>query len=104
MYAVEKKYPTLHIETINTDLDHIHIQIEIPPNITVATVVQKIKIESSVRLKKRFKFIQEMYLDGSIWSVGYFVSTIGLNEEKIKRYIEWQGKKDPGKTIKLGFS
>ena len=104
VYAVAKKYPTLHIETINTDTDHIHIQIEIPPNITVATVVQKIKIESSIRLKKRFKFIKEMYLDGSIWSVGYFVSTVGLNEAMIKRYIEYQGKKDPGKTIKLGFS
>ena len=104
VYTVEKKYPTLYIETVNTDLDHVHIQIEIPPSITVAAVVQKIKIESSIRLKRKFRFIKEMYLDGSIWSVGYFVSTIGLNEEKIKRYIEWQGKKDPGKTIKLGFS
>lgn len=103
-YAVEKKYPILHIETINTDLDHVHIQIEIPPSITVAAVVQKIKIESSIRLKKKFKFIKDMYIDGSIWSVGYFVSTIGLDEAKIKRYIEWQGKKDSGKTIKLGFS
>ena len=104
VYTVTKKFPTLHIETINTDIDHVHIQIEIPPNITVAAVVQKIKIESSIRLKKKFKFIKEMYLDGSIWSVGYFVSTIGLDEARIKRYIEWQGKKDPGKTIKLGFS
>jgi putative transposase len=104
VYTAIRKFPTLHIETINTDIDHIHIQIEIPPNITVAAVVQKIKIESSIRLKKKFKFIKEMYLDGSIWSVGYFVSTIGLDEAKIKRYIEWQGKKDPGKTIKLGFS
>ena len=104
VYTAIKKYPTLHIETINTDIDHVHIQIEIPPNVTVAAVVQKIKIESSIKLKKKFKFIKEMYLDGSIWSVGYFVSTIGLDETKIKRYIEWQGKKDPGKTIKLGFS
>ena len=47
-------------------------------------------------LKKEFKFIREMYLDGSIWSVGYFVSTIGLNEEMIKRYIAQQGRKDLG--------
>ena len=72
----------------------MHLQIEIPPNLTIAAVVQKLKIESSIRLKKRFRFIREMYLDGSIWSVGYFVSTIGLNEKAIKRYITWQGKKD----------
>ena len=103
-YAVIKKYPTLYLHSIKTDNDHVHLQIEIPPNITIAAVVQKLKIESSIRLKKHFKFIREMYLDGSIWSVGYFVSTIGLNEEAIKRYIAYQGRKDTGSTLRLGFS
>jgi len=36
-----------------------------------------------------------MYLEkDGIWSVGYFVSSIGLNETQIKRYIEWQDKKE----------
>lgn len=93
-YAVVKKYPTLYIHSLNTDEDHVHLQIEIPPNLAVAAVVQKLKIESSIRIKKRFKFVREMYLDGSIWSVGYFVSTIGLNEAAIRRYIAYQGKRD----------
>ena len=82
----------------------MHLQIEIPPNLSVADVVQALKIESSIRIKKRFKFVREMYLDGSIWSVGYFVSTIGLNETTIRRYIEYQGKQDKGRTLRLGFS
>lgn len=102
-YNVVKKYPTLYIHTINTDQDHVHIQMEIPPNILIATVIQKLKIESSIRLKKEFKFIREMYIDGSIWSVGYFISTIRLNETAIKKYITYQGKKDLAKTMKLGF-
>lgn len=102
-YAVIKKYPTLYIHSINTDQDHVHLQIEIPPNITPAAVVQKLKIESSIRIKKRFKFIREMYIDGSIWSVGYYVSTIGLDEARIKRYIEYQGRQDSGRTLSLGF-
>ena len=100
-YAVVKQYPTLYLHTVKTDQDHVHLQIEIPPNLTVAAVVQKLKIESSIRLKQRFKFIREMYLDGSIWSVGYFVSTIGLNEESIKKYITWQGKKDLSQNARL---
>ena len=36
LYATTKKYPTLWIESLNTDEDHVHLQIEIPPNITVA--------------------------------------------------------------------
>ena len=98
LYRATKKYPTLHIFSFNTDDDHVHIQIEIPPNLSVAAVVQRLKSESSAILKKQFKFIREMYLDGSIWSVGYFVSTVGLNEEMIKKYIASQGKKDHGTT------
>jgi len=101
--VVVKKCPTLYIHTMKTNLDHVHLQIEIPPNLSIAAVVQALKINASVRLKKRFKFIKDMYLDGSIWSVGYFVSSIGLNEESIRRYIQYQGKQDSGKTMRLGF-
>jgi len=100
-----KTQPTLHIETLNTDLDHIHMQIEIPPNILEASVVQRIKWVTSVKLKKKFSFINKMYLKRqSVWSVGYFSSTIGLNEEEIKRYIKYQGRKDLPRQVKLGFS
>ena len=95
LYATCKKYPTLFIHAVNTDEDHVHIQMEIPPSIAIADAVQKLKGTSSTCLRKQFKFIREMYLEkDGIWSVGYFVSSIGLNEGQIKRYIEWQGKKE----------
>ncbi len=97
-----KKYPTLHLIETNTDLDHVHIQIEIPPNITISDAVRALKQNASIRLRKKFKFIKEIYLEkDSIWSVGYFVSSIGLDEETVKRYIEWQGKKEKPQTTKL---
>ena len=80
---------------MNANDDHVHLQIEIPPNIAVSDAVSTLKSASSFHLKKKFKFIREMYLEkDGIWSVGYFSSTIGLNESQIKRYIDWQGKKD----------
>ncbi len=102
-YETIQDYPTLWIEHLATDDDHLHMQIEVPPNIAIAAAVQALKARSSMHLKKKFKFIREMYIDGSIWSVGYYVSTIGLNEKVIKRYLDMQGKKDLGKTIKIGF-
>lgn len=97
-----KKYPTLYIQTINTDQDHVHIQIEIPPNITVSDAVKALKGNSSIRIRKKFKFIREMYLEkDGIWSVGYFVSSIGLDEQTIKKYIEWQGKKEKPQKNRL---
>jgi putative transposase len=102
LYATLKKYPTLWIEKVNTDDDHVHLQIEIPPNIAVSDAVGKLKAESSKHLRAKFKFIREIYLEkDGIWSVGYFSSTVGLNEEKVKRYIEWQGKKDKPQKARL---
>jgi putative transposase len=104
LYATIKKYPTLHIMTVNTDNDHVHLQIEIPPNIAVSDAVGALKSNASTHLQKKFKFIREMYLDkDGIWGVGYFSSTIGLNEQQIKHYIEMQGKQDKPQTINLSL-
>lgn len=97
-----KKYPTLWIENMNVDEDHVHLQIEIPPNIAVSDVVGKLKAYASRHLRSRFKFIREIYLEkDGIWSVGYFSSTVGLNEVHVRKYIEWQGKKDVPQKSKL---
>lgn len=102
LYATIEKYPTLYIHAVNTDRDHVHIQIEIPPNIAVSDAVQKLKSNASLHLKNKFKFIREMYLEkDGIWSVGYFTSTVGLNEEQVKHYIEWQSRKEKPQTINL---
>ena len=102
LYATVKKYPTLWIEKLNTDEDHVHLQIEIPSNITVSDAVGKLKSASSRYLRSKFKFIREIYLEkDGIWSVGDFSSTIGLNETQVKRYIEWQGKKDNPQNFRL---
>lgn len=102
LYEACKKYPALYIHAVNTDLDHVHVQMEIPPSIAIADAVQALKGASSMALRKRYKFIRDMCLgkDG-IWSVGYFVSSIGLNEGQIKKYIEWQGKKEQPRTTRL---
>ncbi|MFZ3068954.1 MAG: IS200/IS605 family transposase [Microgenomates group bacterium] len=98
---VISKYPTIQLIKVNTDIDHVHLQLSIPPNMAVSRVVQKVKQETSKLLKKRFKFIREIYPFEGIWSVGYFSSTIGLNEETVTRYIDSQGKRDKGRQYKL---
>lgn len=104
IYKTLEKDPALIIEIVNVDIDHVHIQLEIPPSIAVCKAIQEMKKQSSKDLKKHFKFIKNMYIDGSIWSVGYFSSTIGLNEEQIKKYIENQGKEDLPREVGFKFS
>ncbi len=102
LYATVKKYPTLHIVTVNTDQDHVHLQIEIPPDIAICDAVQALKARSSQHIRKKFKFIDKIYLEkDGIWSVGYFVSSIGINDERIKKYIEYQGKQEKPQTARL---
>ena len=106
LYATVLEHPELYIFTFNTDVDHVHLQIEIASSISVAAAVQALKARASLDLKKQFPFIKRMYVDGPIWSVGYFSSTIGLNEKTIKRYIEYQDRRDKPRTLqaRLGFS
>ena len=63
LYATCKKYPTLFIQTVNTDEDHVHVQMEIPPSVAISDAVQKLKSLSSFAIRKQFKFIREMYID-----------------------------------------
>ena len=102
IYNTSKKYPTLWIASMNANDDHVHLQIEIPPNIAISDAVSVLKSASSFYLKRKFKFIREIYLEkDGIWSVGYFSSTVGLNEAQIERYIAWQGKHDKPQKSRL---
>ena len=96
-----EKFPTLHIDLVNVNEDHVHIQIEIPPNISVANAVQVLKQNASIHLRKKFKFIDRMYLENSIWGVGYFSSTVGLNEKQIHKYIKYQGQQEIPKQLDI---
>jgi putative transposase len=96
---IKDHYPELDIITVNHDTDHIHILAVIPPRMSVSEVVRIIKSNTSKDIKKKFSFLKDVYwgTDG-IWSDGYFVSTVGINEEIIKKYIEQQGKEDSGQA------
>ena len=65
----------------------------------VSDVVMRIKSTTGRLLKRKFEYMRKAYwgVDG-IWSDGYFVSTVGLNEEMIRRYIEKQDHEDRGKA------
>jgi putative transposase len=99
---ITKKYPTIEIENINTDDDHVHMQVVIAPSVAISDAVRKMKGVTSKELRNKFKFIRKMYIGKEgIWSVGYFVSSVGINEEQVKRYIERQDKKDKPQTTRL---
>ena len=71
--------------------------IVVPPRIAVADVVQFIKSQSAKKIKAKFPFLRKAYASKEgMWSRGYCVSCIGLNEKKILAYIAYQEKEDKG--------
>ena len=96
---VTEHYPLVKFGVVNHDKDHLHLLVSIPPTMAVGMAVGKIKQNTSRELKQKFPFLKQVYWGtDSVWSEGYFVSTVGINEAAIQAYIENQGKKDAGQT------
>jgi putative transposase len=74
--------------------DHVHMLILIPPKYAVANVVGYIKGKSAIHLARVYGDRKRNYAGQSFWARGYFVSTVGRDEEVIRNYIRNQEKED----------
>ena len=96
---VSKHYPDIRISSAKTDQDHIHFLASIPPRFSVSKVVNLLKSNTGRAMREKFPFLNDVYWgDDGIWSGGYFVSTVGINEDMIRKYIELQGAEDGGQA------
>ncbi len=99
IYDVSKVHPDVEIIEVNTDLDHAHFLVSIPPKYSVGALVGKIKANTGLKMRKKFKYLDHVYWGTEgIWSIGYFVSTVGINESVIREYIEKQSQEDSGQA------
>jgi len=74
--------------------DHIHLCLAIPPKYSISEVIATIKGKSAIRLFNKFPTMRKQYWGSHFWSRGYYVNTVGRNEEQIKQYIRDQDKLD----------
>ena len=92
--------PGVSIETIGFDEDHLHMVMDIPPKYSIASVMGKLKSQSSSKLRDRFCWLSKVYWkENIVWSPGYFVSSVGVDEVTIKKYVEHQGLQDSGQLL-----
>ena len=75
-------------------IDHVHMYISIPPKHAVAQVVGFIKGKSAIYIARNFGGRQRNFQGENFWARGYYVSTVGKDEEKIKAYIKNQEAED----------
>jgi len=74
--------------------DHLHILISIPPKYSVAQVIGYIKGKSAIHIARTYMGQRKNYSGMSFWARGYFVSTVGADEELVRAYIQNQEKED----------
>ncbi len=86
-----------YLHKVLLGLLHLHMVMVIPPKYAISDVMGRLKSQSSSRMRKKFKWLSKVYWkENIIWSPGYFVSSIGIDEKVIKNYVERQGQLDSG--------
>ncbi len=79
---------------VNEQEDHVHLVESIPPKYAVSKFMGYLKGKLALKLFDRYPKFRKRYWGQHLWSRGYCVSTVGLDEERIRKYVKWQNKKD----------
>ena len=75
-------------------LDHVHLLLEIPPKYSVSQIMGYLKGKSALEIFDKHANLKYKYGNRHYWSQGYCVSTVGINESTVKKYIQDQEKAD----------
>ena len=88
---------------LNIQIDHIHLIISVPPKVSISRVMGVLKGKTAIKIFKSYpKLKKKPYWGNDFWSRGYCVDTIGLDEEKIRKYVKYQEEKEK-KEEQQGF-
>lgn len=99
-----RQMPGVEIVEQSIQVDHIHTVMIIPPKYAVSDVVGRIKAFTAGRIRKKFAWLDKVYWKepNIVWSPGYFVASVGVDEEEILKYVKWQQRQDSGQ-LKLNL-
>ncbi len=84
----------IEIMEMNVQSDHIHLVVWIPPKYAVSAVMGYLKGKLAIRLLQKYERLGKQFWGRHIWGRGYCVSTIGIDEQRIREYVQWQEKKE----------
>ena len=80
---------------LNVQADHVHVVVSIPPKVSVSRYMGSIKGKIAIKMFKSYpKLKKKPYWGNHFWARGYFVNTVGVNEEMIKRYVKYQEEEE----------
>lgn len=89
------QWKDVEVEELNVQPDHVHLVCSIPPKFSVSEVLGMIKGKIAMRIFKSYPELKRKpYWGNHFWARGYFISTIGLDSDMIKRYVKHQEQEE----------
>ena len=83
------------VQEMSVKNDHIHLVVSIPPKVSISEMMGILKDKLAIKLFKSYpKMKQKPYWGNHFWARGYFVSTVGIDEDVIKRYVKYQEEEE----------
>ena len=83
------------VQEMSVQKDHIHLVVSIPPKVSISEMMGILKGKLAIKLFKSYpKMKQKPYWGNHFWARGYFVSTVGIDEDVIKRYVKYQEEEE----------
>lgn len=84
----------IEIIEMNVQPDHVHLVVWIPPKYAISQVMGYLKGKLAIRMFQRYEKLGKRFWGRHLWGRGYCVSTVGIDEERIRKYVRWQEEKD----------
>ncbi len=85
------EWKSIEIMELNVREDHVHAVVNIPPKLSISELMGILKGKTAIKLFKSYPALKSKpYWGNHFWSRGYCVSTVGLDENKIRRYVKYQ--------------
>ncbi len=89
------EWKRLEILELNIQSDHVHLVLSVPPKISISKVMGILKGKTAIKIFKSFSGLRtKPYWGNHFWSRGYCSSTVGLDEEKIRKYVKYQEQQE----------
>ena len=89
------EWKDVEVLELSVQVDHIHALFSIPPKISISTFMGFLKGKLAITVMKSYPRLRKKpYWGNHFWARGYFVSTVGLNEDLIRRYVKYQEEQE----------
>jgi len=94
IYRLCNQKDGVEVLELNVQKDHVHIVVSLPPKYAVSNFAGYLKGKLAIRLLNNHEKLAKRYWGRHLWSRGYCVTTVGLDEEKIRKYVKWQENRE----------